>query len=319
MWRWLSETVDDVAVVATHLFGPRMFRASAPVAPPALETLVAEQRALPPRLKLPLRLERRVGRLRLELPAVGIETHADFHPARRADADTLVVYHHGLGEFPHDGSAGQVLTRGGLRERVDWIAIRGPNHESREAIHERLLLSQESFARNLLSSVFGAREIATRLRDRYRHVVLGGMSMGGVISLIEAACGGSAFDLHVPLMAGPDLESVLLRSAFTRAVCPRFKRRCLEEGDGLGARLDLVARLRDGAGPPIRAVLASYDRLFRIDAQGAAYAQVPRARYSVLSGGHITAAVQFTALAARFEEAIERELWSRRPALAAVA
>ncbi len=318
MWRWLSETVDDIAVVATHLFGPRMFRASGPIAPPTLEELVAEQRARAPRLKLPARLERRVGRLRLDLPAVGIETFADFHPARRPDADTLVVYHHGLGEFPHDGSAAQVLTRGGLRERVDWIAIRGPNHEDRNAIHERLLLSQESFARNLLASVFGAREIATRLRDRYRHIVLGGMSMGGVISLIEGAC-GSAFDLHVPLMAGPDLESVLLRSAFTRAVCPRFRRRCLEEGEGFAARLDLVARLRDVAGPPIRAVLASYDRLFQLEAQGAAYARVPRARYSVVSGGHITAAVQFSALAARFEEAMEVELWSRRPALAAVA
>jgi hypothetical protein len=308
VWRWLSETVDDLTVAMAKVFAPPAFRASVAGGPPPLEDLVAEQRARPPRLHLPARLERRVGRLRLSLPAVGAEAFCDFHPAARPDADTLVVYHHGLREFPHDGSAARVLTRGRLRERADWIVIRGPHHEDARAVDERLLASQEMFSRCLVASVFAAREIAARLRDRYRHVVLGGMSMGGVIALIEAAV-GSAFDLHVPIVAGPDLGDVLMRSSFSRVVACRYRKRCVERG--IVDRLDLARYLGRADGPPIRAILASYDRLFLLDAQRRAYARVPRARVEDVSGGHLTVAMRFSTVARIIRDALERELWSK--------
>lgn len=310
MWKPFSECVDDFVLGARAIFSPRALRGGGDAAPPGLDELVAEQEARPPEVRWPARLDRRVGRISLRMPVIDFDTFADFHPARDAAADTLFVYHHGLSEFPHDGSAGKILGRGRLAERVDWFAIRGPHHDSRAAVDDRLLLSQESFAKGLLSSVFTARALAAPLRARYKHVVIGGMSMGGVIALIESAI-GSAFDLCVPLMAGPDLESVLLRSSFSRVVCPQYRERAAHAR--FATRLDLVERLARRDGPPIRAVLSSYDRLFRIEAQRAAYAPVARAAVTEISGGHLTGALQFRKLAALIEAALERECWSRGP------
>jgi hypothetical protein len=310
IWRSISEWVDDLTLSAIRVFEPRAFRASGGCEPPDLESLVRELEARPPAIRWPAALERRVGRIRLALPTVAVDTFFDFHPARDRAADTLYVYHHGLGEFPHDGSAARILTRGALRDRVDWIAIKGPGHEHPSAVYGELLLTHATFARGLLASVFAARAIATYLRPRYRHVVLGGMSMGGVITLIEAALpGGSAFDLHVPLMAGPDLESVMMRSGFSRVICSRYKRR-YEEAP-FGNRLEIVSRLAGPGGPPIRAVLARYDRLFMLEHQRPAYGRIPRAAVEVIAGGHLTAATQFGTLGAIVESYLERELWSK--------
>jgi hypothetical protein len=316
VWKPISELVDHLALGSALIFGQRAFRGSAPDALPAFENLCAEHDAAPPRIRWPERFDRRIGRIRLTMPVIGFDTFADFHPARSDDADTLVIYHHGLREFPHDGSAGGILSRGRLRDRVDWFAIRGAHHDSRASVGERLLFSQESFARGLLSSVYTARALAKALRPRYRHIVLAGMSMGGVIALIEAAL-GSTFDLTVPLMAGPDVESVVLDSAFSRIVCPRYREGC--KAGFLAERLNLTSRLRK-PGAPIRAVLSRYDRLFLLEAQQAAYESIPRARFTVISGGHVTAAVRFACLAGLVEDAIDEELWSRpAPAVKAVA
>jgi hypothetical protein len=312
MWRSLAENVDELVLAFHRIMCEPAFRASAPGAPPTLDALVAEQEARPPRVCWPARFERRLGRLRVALPVLGVETFADFHPARAPGADTLVIYHHGLGEFPHDASAARILGRGRLADRVDWIALRAAHHETLRAMSDRLLLSHENFARSLACSVFVARALAAGLRGRYRHLVLAGVSMGGVIALIEAAI-GSRFDLCVPINAGPDIADVLLRSSFARVVDRRYARRA---GRALGA--DLPSRLA-GEGPPIRAILATYDRLFRFDAQRAAYARIPRAAYEVISAGHVTAPIQFRAMAAFVERTLEAELWARRgvPASAA--
>jgi hypothetical protein len=307
VWKAVSAWVDEVALTLNRVFEPRAFRGSGDGPPPRLEDLLREQEARAVEVRWPARFERRVGRLRLTMPAIDVETFADFHPARSADADTLFVYHHGLGEIPHDGSARAIFSCGRLAERVDWIAIKGAHHDAPGAVFGKLLYSQESFARSLLSSVFAARALGERLRARYRHVVLGGVSMGGVIALIDAAI-GSRFDMHVPLVAGPDLDHVLRRSAFARVVCPKYLKRCSDPAY-LDGRLDLIPRLAAG-GPPIRAVLARYDRLFHLEPQRAAYARVARAEVEVVSGGHITAMVRFRAVAAVLERWLERDLWS---------
>ncbi len=326
MWASLSGWVDELALTLGKVFDPPAFREGPAGPPPELEDLVAEQRAHPPAVRWPARLERRVGRLRLTMPAIGVETFADFHPAAATagpfssavgnGADTLFVYHHGLGEFPHDGSAAMILGRPGIRERVDWIAIKGPHHEMPSAVALHLLRSEGSFVRGLFSSVFAARAIAEHLRPQYRYLVLGGISMGGVISLIEGAV-GSLFDLHVPILAGPDLGSVLLDSSFTRVVSKAY----LKTGAArnLPERLNLASYLRSRDGPPIRAVLATYDRLFRLDPQLGGYARIPRAEVKVVSGGHITGALRFRAVGAIVAAALERELWSRPQAPAAAA
>ncbi|HVY61005.1 MAG TPA: hypothetical protein VHF22_05095 [Planctomycetota bacterium] len=270
MWksRPVSKLVDDAVIGFGCVFSPiRILQLSRPGAPPTIAALEAEQAARPPEIRWPERLERRPGRIRMRMPVMGFDTFLDFHPARDPGADTLFIYHHGLREFPHDGSAARILGRGRLAERCDWVAIRGAHHDSRASVDARLTCSQESFARGLLSSVATVRAVARRLRGRYRHVVAGGMSMGGVIALIEAAT-GSAVDLTVPLMAGPDLEAVLLRSAFTRIVCPRYRARPASER--FSSELDLAERLARTEGPPVRAVLSIDDQLFPFADQRAA-------------------------------------------------
>lgn len=306
MWKAFSGFCDDLVLgVNCVLRGKPALSESGPGAGPAVDELIAEQAARPPEIRWPARFERRVGRLSIRMPVIGFDTFADFHPAR-GEADTLFVYHHGLSEFPHDGSASRILTKGELRERVDWIAIRGCHHDSAESVGRRLTHCHVAFARGLLSSIYTARALAEGLRGRYKHVVLGGMSMGGVISLLEGAL-GSEFDLLVPLMAGPDLEDVLLRSSFSRIVCRRYRAR--GSAEVCTSRFDITSRLALD-GPPIRAVLASHDRLFRIDAQRAAYGRVRRAHLTIINAGHITGAIRFWTLAAAVERALAEELWA---------
>lgn len=310
MWKSLSETLDELTLSLHRILVEPAFRGSPHGAPPDFDALIAEETARPPEVRWPAQLERRVGRLRVRIPALELETFADFHPAEDPRTDTLFVWHHGLGEFPHDGAAGAIFAQGRLRDRVDWMAIKGAHHETPRAISEHLLKSHETFARVLLSSVFVARALAAPLRERYRHVVMGGISMGGVVSLLEAAAGGSRFDLHVPVLAGPDIAQVLFKSSFTRVVCRRYLKR---EGESVRLAIDLGSRL-EGEGTPIRALLASYDRLFCCAPQRAAYARIPRARVEVMSGGHVTAALRFPTLAAFVTGALEGELWAKAAA-----
>ena len=305
LWKTFSTGLDDLMLGLDSQRMPRAFR-SAAKSPPTLDELVARHEADPPQIQWPARFERRQQRIPITMPRAECETFADFHPAR-GPADTLIVYHHGLNEFPHDASASRVLTKGRLRERADWLAIRGAHHDDgKRSTFGRLLVSPESFADGLVSSVYAARAIATHLGPRYQHVVMVGMSMGGVISLLESAT-GSAFDMYVPLMSGPGLESLVYDSAFTRIVDRDYLRR--SRAGGLAEQLDIASRL-EGEGPPIRALLSSYDRLFHLEPQQAAYARVSRAQVTVISGGHISAAFRLGRIAQHIEQAIDEELWS---------
>lgn len=205
-----------------------------------------------------------LGRLELRMPVCGVESFIDFHPARSPEAQTLVVYHHGLKETPHDGSARLILGDRALRDRIDWVAIKEPHHDAAANVFGRLLASERSFADALFSSVFAARAVAAYFRPHYRHIILAGMSMGGVIALVEQTI-GFVFDLALPIMAGPHLASVLLRSSFARVVSPEYRRRCERMGD-LAERLDVAGYIARREGPPIRAVLARDDRLFLFEA-----------------------------------------------------
>jgi hypothetical protein len=305
LWRALSVFVDEAVLSGRSIFRAAALGGDAGIAPPPFATLAAEHASRPPEVTLPARLERgdaRPARAALRFPALDAESIADVHLAPRA-AETLVVYHHGLAEFPHDASARGILPRVARATPLDWVALRAPHHEDGHAVSARLLASQASFGRALTGSVLAARAVGRALAARlgHRRLVLAGMSMGGVISLLDAALPGSPFSLHVPLMAGPDLADVLLRSSFSRLIAKRTLRAAVASPDV--DRLDVAALLR-AEGTPIRPILSTQDRLFRIDAQRAAYARVPRARVREIEAGHITGALSFGALAEHLTAAI---------------
>lgn len=306
----LGRLVDEVATLFMVMTEKqRGFSRTRPGPPLPYDQLLAEAAEVPPRFVWPEGASRRT-RVSVELPHLGRETYFDLIPAT-GTADTLLVYHHGLGEIPHDTlpRALRFASRR-LRERCDIVVIKGLQHEHMHAVSD-LIADRELFSRCLVASASLARAIADQRRAAYAHRALFGTSMGGVISLIEAGR-DPRFDLYVPLVAGPDLADVLLESVFSRLVQGRYLRRArkAEWRD----RLDLTSHFSPDPGPPIRPLLGEADLLFRIEQQRAGYARIPRARVTTCPGGHITACVRADNVLRHLLRQLEAECWSPAPA-----
>lgn len=307
----LGALVDEFVVSATIVLeSKRGFVDTQPGPPAEFEDLLAEVRAAPPEIHW-ARTANSKGRRRVpvSLPAVGGETYFDRFPAK-GKADTLVVYHHGLGEIPHDMVPRLMRLNRRLSDRCDLIAVKGLHHERWSDVSARLTADRDVFLRSLMASASLVRALGKALRGEYSHVVMCGMSMGGVISLIEASR-EPTFDLYVPFIAGPDLRDVLFRSYFARTVQSSWRKWAARQP--WVERLDLSARLAACAGPPIRPLLAQSDRLFRDHAQAAAYARIPRARVAFCRGGHITGAVRVDLLTEHLLANVRETCWAPVP------
>lgn len=299
-----SSWVDDLVLTAVVLGEVRRgFSRTRPLDPPRFEELLEELRAAPPALAWPAGRPRR--RVAVSLPALGEASFLDLFPAR-GEADTLVVYHHGLGEIPHD-MVPRLLRLSPRLARCDLVALKGIDHQDARQVNARLLADRERFVRGLIGSAAVARAVARQARPRYRHLALCGVSLGGVVSLVEASR-EPRFDVHVPFVAGPDLADVLFASSFARLVQAGWRRR--ERRAAWTRELVLTERLAAEPGPPIRALLAEGDALFRCAAQQAAYARIPRATVAVRPGGHITLAARVDLLAAHLAQALREVCWA---------
>jgi hypothetical protein len=312
--RTLGGLVDELVLSVTIVFeSKRGFVDTKPGPPAEFADLLAEVKAAPPVIHWgqtkTLRGRRRVP---ADLPAVGGATYFDRFPAK-GTADTLVVYHHGLGEIPHDMVPRLLRLNRRLTERCDVIAVKGLHHEKWADVSAHLTSDRDVFLSSLMASASLVRAIGKALHSEYTHLVLCGMSMGGVISLIEA-CREPTYDLYVPFIAGPDLRDVLFRSYFARTIQSAWRKRA--EGADWVDRLDMTDRLAGCEGPPIRPLLAKSDRLFRSEVQAAAYARVPRARVAFSPGGHITGAARLHLVARHLVSNIREVCWTAAPASA---
>lgn len=317
MWGTFSRLVDDFALLSVVLSEQRRgFSATGPGEPPSFEELLEEVRGAPPAIDWPARLDRR-ARVPVRIPAVRGRTCLEWWPAqeRAQPADTLVVFHHGLGEVLHDGVPRMILARSGpLRERCDWAVLKALHHEAQWQVSGRFTAHRDHFMRYLLGSASVARRVAKDLGHRYRHLVLCGLSLGGLVTQVEA-CREGRFHLYVPFVSGPDLRDVLCHSAFTRTIQGAHVRQA--RSGRLRMTLDLAALLaRDPHGPPIRPLLGTHDQLFRYPAQSAAWARVPRARISTVAGGHLTGAANFPALRRHLLRALDETVWAAQPSAA---
>lgn len=319
LWGPFSQLVDELTVLAVVLLErKRGFSATRAQVPPSFEQLLDEVRRDPPRIHWPARLDRR-ARVRVEVPAAGGETFLDWWPARVAGAgdaaaepsETLVVFHHGLGEVAHDLVPRLVAARGPLRRRCDWVVLKALHHETYGRVSERFTADRDDFMRCLLGSASVARQVAKAMRGRYRHLVLCGVSLGGLVAQVEA-CREPRYDLYVPFVSGPDLRDVLCYSSFSRSI-QGARVRAARSGQWR-LSLDLSGLLaRDPHGPPIRPLLATHDRLFRHAVQRAAWERVPRARVSSFPGGHITGAANVLALRRHLLAALHETRWAPAP------
>ncbi len=309
----LGALVDEIVLSATIVAEvKRSFSQTPPGPPPGHEALLDEVRAAPPRIHWPTARKPGRTRVRVDLPAMGQRTFFDLFRAKTERPDTLVVYHHGLGEIPHD-IVMRTMRAGSraLRSRCDVVCVKGLHHKSWPTVNGKLVADRNVLVRSLVASASLVRAIAKDRRADYEHLIMCGISMGGVITLIESSR-EPRFDLYVPLLAGPNLPDVLLHSGFSRTVQSRWLKR--ERKAGWNSTLDMTDRLSTCEGPPILPLLARSDRLFRVGEQQKSYARVPRANVTLCDGGHITAAVRVDVLGRHLLGAIGAHRWSPAPA-----
>jgi len=311
-FRGFSVAVDELMLFGSALLRKKLaFHDTADGPPPTADALIEEVEAARPEIDWPTNRPLSRRRLRVGLPSMGLETFLDFIPATRPNPDTLLVYHHGLGEIPHDAVAMVIRRRGLLAERADMVLLKAPHHESPFAVTERFLANRNFFARVLATQAGTAKEVARAIGDRYRHRVMAGVSMGGLITLAEA-CYDPCFDLGIPVVAGPVLHDVLLRSSFRRTVAGGFRRR--ESRAPWLRMMDMDPHLEGRMSPPLRPLLARSDRLFRLRVQREAYARIPCAKVREFEGGHATGVLRMGRVARHIVDAIREVRWGPAPA-----
>lgn len=316
MWRppfrflssWLDDAVLNGGVVLEQR---RAFADTKDARPPAFEELISEITEKNPEIHWN-RSRRRFfwERVPVSLRSFPYESFIDFHKCPKGPADTLVVYHHGLGEIPHDTLPHVLFRHPKLRARCDWIAIKGIHHKSLAEVSGRLLRDRNTFIRSLAASAGLCKQIAQDIGSRYQHVVMVGTSMGGIISLVET-CHEPQFQLYVPFIAGPNLADVMLKSSFRCLIHSGFRRR--EHQSPWLHELDMTWRLEGQSGPPIRPLLARSDRLFRYEEQVKAYERIQRAEIATFEGGHITGAVNLPVFAKHVVSMITKNCWEAAP------
>ncbi|MHC4392259.1 MAG: hypothetical protein ACYS22_13230 [Planctomycetota bacterium] len=305
LFRPFDRTLDELIITgAVMTQGQRAFSRTRAGEPPRPEELFEASKAYPPKIHWPDRFDRPT-RIRVELPVVQKESFLDFRPGR-GEVDTLWVYHHGLGEIPHDAVAKVVHRSKTLGGRCDLIMLKAVHHRSQWDVRQHFLRCRSDMIGYIAASTAVAAAVGEQLRPRYKHLVLSGTSLGGMITLSQSIF-EPHYDLYCPFVAGPMLSEVLLNSSFSRTVSAGFRRR--ERKAPWLRNLDLDQRLRDSEGPPIRALLGRSDRLFRLDAQLRGYKGVKRAKVSIIEGGHISTPANVRAIARHLKTSLREVCW----------
>jgi hypothetical protein len=309
-FRYISSWLDNALLHGGRIVGPnRAFAGTRRAEPPKFNELIREMEEAPPEVQW--QRARKVlfwERVPTSLPSFNYQSYLDLHRAPGDRADTLVIYHHGLGEIPHDILPNFMFRHPGLRRRCDWIAIKGIHHRTWNEVSGRLLRDRNIFIRSLVASAALCKKIATDIGKNYKHVVMAGTSMGGIISMIESIH-DPQFQLYVPFIAGPNLADVMLKSDFRCMIHSAFRRR--EQRAPWLHELDMTWRLEERSGPPIRPLLARSDRLFRYEKQMESYSRIEHAEVSSFEGGHLTGAINVVAFARHLHAAVDQHCWQK--------
>ncbi|MFO0973971.1 MAG: hypothetical protein U1A27_11110 [Phycisphaerae bacterium] len=223
---------------------------------------------------------------------------------RVAHNGRLIVYHHGLAERPPGGSYRYFLAHGSAALAADRICLAGLGHVPGRRDLRRRLRRIEGFEELIAASVVVAKTIADRFANQYPHRVLSGISLGGIVTLVESTF-EPRFSANVALLATPFLSRMLLASSFTRLVHARFRQRV--SATQLAPQVD-VDRAVGRAGGSVVMVNGRNDTMVDIAALRAWWTTRPDVRRHELNCSHFSVALAPRALRQTFLQALSDAL-----------
>lgn len=213
-----------------------------------------------------------------------VETSFDYF-ARGYRGKLLIVYHHGLGEIPHDLSFRWLLQRPrGPRIPADLVCYRATGHRDYAELNH-LLARLSGFQTLVGDGMMAMRAIARAYRKDYERVVCFGASLGGIVAIVEAGLSAS-FDLNVSLLAHLDLVEVLTATSFRRMVDRDFLVRCPVELVRAGTDGDRFLAAAQGRLAMINGI---HDDWFRIQRARDTWNRFTRIRHHEIRHSHISA------------------------------
>ncbi len=288
--RRFYEGFDRLYAAVVHHIIPPLFRGGHG-SPQLREHLAAVDLSVPP-----LAAD---GRYKLAARTLIGEVTAGFHLRHGPRAACpVLIYHHGLGEFPYHRNLGWILPRR-IPVEAHLVAVQAPFHRH----HLDCLRGLASLSRFVAMCAVSVTLIEA-LRQAFlargaRGCVVAGTSLGGFVSLLHHLSFGTA-DRYAPLLAGPDLACSMLSTPFHAFVAAPAR----AEPDAVLACLDFRAAFRASDARRVLPLLARHDICMPYAHHHAEYAAKGVA-VATLERGHMTGAMAFSALRAHLLACLE--------------
>lgn len=198
----------------------------------------------------------------------------------------LMVYHHGMGELPHDYTFHNLFFGADPIVGVDLIAMKATYHPPHliPTPDAAYLADAACWIEMMADSVALVGYLADRHRSRYEGLFLGGISLGGIITLATLTY-LDRFDLYHPMMAGPNLPEHLRQSLFihftsAEAAAALDRDPDLESLNFVGAVAHNLNR--------VQILAAEFDPVFRVGLLRQLAQELPGLRLEVMPYAHIT-------------------------------
>ncbi len=224
-----------------------------------------------------------IGRIAVDRGGTVVESGFDYY-ARGHRGRTLIVYHHGLGEIPHDLSFRWILLRdSGPNLPADLICCQATGHRSYRQVNETLA-HLSGFATLVGDGMMTMRAIARAFRHHYNRVVCLGASLGGLVTIAEAALSAS-YDLNISLIAHLDLVEVMRDTVFRRLIDSEFRACCPWEIVRPGIDAERLVR---EAQRRLVMINGTHDMYFRVERARELWAQFKDIDHYELPHGHIS-------------------------------
>lgn len=281
--RWFHEGVDRLYVALMRRIVPPIFRRGS-TSPPLHDHVAAVELQLPPLAgdqRHAVTARSLVGSLQ-----AGFRVRLGSRPEL-----PVLIYHHGLGEIPHDQTFRRIFPR---RTPIDahLVIVRAPFHGSYiDCARGLATLSQFLAMCAVTVTLTEALRVAFAERGA-RGCVVAGISLGGFVTLLHHITYGSA-SCYAPQLAGPDFAHTLLSTPCRRFLPAQVR---AQPGD-LPARLDFRAAFRASDTQRIFPLLGRYDLWMPYAHHHAEYAAsgVP---VTPIGRGHMTGSWAFAQLRA---------------------
>lgn len=226
-----------------------------------------------------------------------------YHERPPDAAGRLIVYHHGLAEFPPWRSFNGLISRAPEPLAAERVLVVALGHDVGRRDLRRRLARLEGFEEMLACGVATAKAAADRFGERAERRVFVGISLGGIASLIETLH-EPRFDANVALLTTPFLARKLLKSSFTRAVATGFRGRVRAADLARLIDLDQIVGRNDRR---IVMINGRYDTMVDLDRLAAWWAERPAIETHVLPVSHLSIALRPQAMQRCLAEVLRRE------------